>query len=226
MGRLCSRRYERIAYREGWLRVAGVDEVGRGSLFGPLFAAAVILSPKRRIHGIDDSKKLPPERREILAERIKEHALAWAFAEVAAAQIDAWNVYQATKQAMVEAIEQLQLPPDYLLLDGMGLEVATEQKVLIKGDNRSASIAAASILAKVARDARLREWDRIYPQYGLGRNKGYATPEHLQALRRYGPSPLHRLSFAPVRESVSWGARAEQTALGLAATGSCGTSSI
>jgi ribonuclease HII len=108
----------------------------------------------------------------------------------------------------------------------MGLEVATEQKVLIKGDNRSASIAAASILAKVARDARLREWDRIYPQYGLGRNKGYATPEHLQALRRYGPSPLHRMSFAPVRESVSWGARAEQTALGLAATGSYGTSPI
>ncbi len=226
MGRLCSRRYERIAYRQGWLRVAGVDEVGRGSLFGPLFAAAVILSPKRRIHGIDDSKKLKPERRELLAERIKEHALAWACAEVAAAQIDAWNVYQASKQAMVAAIQQLQPPPDYLLLDAVALEVATEQEVLIKGDNRSASIAAASILAKVARDARLREWDRIYPQYGLARNKGYATPEHLEALRRYGPSPLHRMSFAPVRDSISWGATAQQAPLALAPPRREGTKSL
>ncbi len=195
--------------------MAGVDEVGRGSLFGPLFAAAVILSPKRRIHGIDDSKKLKPERREILAERIKEHAVAWACAEVDAAQIDAWNVYQASKQAMLGAVAKLRPPPDYLLVDAVALEIGIEQKALIRGDNRSASIAAASILAKVARDAKLREWDAIYPQYGLARNKGYATREHLDALRRHGPSPLHRLSFAPVRECLSWGGSAEQIAFGL-----------
>lgn len=196
--------------------MAGVDEVGRGSLFGPLLAAAVVLSPERRIHGIDDSKKLRPERREILAERIKEHALAWACAEVDAAQIDAWNVYQASKQAMLAAIGKLQPPPDYLLVDAVTLETRIEQKALIRGDNRSASIAAASILAKVARDAKLREWDGIYPAYGLAKNKGYATPEHLEALRRYGPSPLHRLSFAPVRARLSWGATALQTSLTLA----------
>jgi ribonuclease HII len=213
MGRLCNRRYERIAHRQGWLRVAGVDEVGRGSLFGSLFAAAVILSPKRRIHGLDDSKRLRPERREVLAERIKEHAVAWAIAEVEASQIDAWNVYQASKQAMMAAIRQLQPPPDYLLLDAVALGLPTEQRVLIKGDTRSVSIAAASILAKVARDARMRECDCLFPQYALGKNKGYATREHLEALQRYGPSALHRMSFAPVRDSTGWGARAEQTAL-------------
>jgi ribonuclease HII len=126
--RLCSRRYEREARQHGWLRIAGLDEAGRGSLFGPVVAAAVILSPTRRIVGLDDSKKINPERRFILAERIRQHALAWAVAEIDASRIDAWNIYQASRQAMVAAISQLQPLPDYLLLDALELDLPIEQK--------------------------------------------------------------------------------------------------
>ena len=213
--RLCSSRFERAARQLGWTRIAGVDEAGRGSLFGPVVAAAVILNPKRRIVGLDDSKKLTPERRSELAERIREHALAWAVAEVDAQRIDAWNIYQASRQAMTAATEQLAIRPDYLLIDAMQLDLLIEQKSLIKGDARSVSIAAASILAKTHRDARLEEWSAIYPQYGLARNKGYGTPDHLEALRQHGPTPLHRHSFAPVREAGCWAAGATQAALPL-----------
>src|SRR5487761_827098 len=199
MGRLCSSRYERLARQQGWMRICGIDEVGRGSLFGPVFAAAVILNPRRRIVGLDDSKKLPPVRREVLSHRIREHALAWCVAQVDASRIDAWNIYQASRQAMVDAVAQLPVQPDFLLIDAMHLDLLVEQKPLIKGDARSVSIAAASILAKVARDEVMREFDQIYPLYGLASNKGYATRAHLAALRNHGPSPLHRFSFAPVR---------------------------
>jgi ribonuclease HII len=215
MGRLCSARYEREARQRGWLRIAGVDEAGRGSLFGPVVAAAAILNPKRRIVGLDDSKKLTADRRTELAERIREHALAWAVAEIDASRIDAWNIYQASRQAMMAAILQLQPPPDYLLLDAMGVDLPVEQKSLIHGDARSVSIAAASILAKVERDQRMEEFDQVYPQYGLGQNKGYGTPDHLEALRRHGPSPLHRFSYAPVREARCWAVGAEQASLPL-----------
>jgi ribonuclease HII len=215
MGRLCSTRFEREARKLGWLRIAGLDEAGRGALFGPVFAAAVILNPKRRIVGLDDSKKLAPERRAELAPRIREHALAWAVAEVDAQRIDAWNIYQASRQAMTAALQQLAIRPDYLLLDAITLDVLIEQKSLIKGDARSVSIAAASILAKTHRDDRMKEWDLIYPQYGLGRHKGYSTPEHLEALRQHGPTPYHRYSFAPVRDANCWAAGATQTALPL-----------
>jgi len=215
MSRLCSTRFEREARKLGWMRIAGLDEAGRGALFGPVFAAAVILNPKRRIVGLDDSKKLTPERRGELAPRIREHALAWAVAEVDSQRIDAWNIYQASRQAMVAALQQLAVQPDYLLLDAMQLDVLIEQKSLIKGDARSVSIAAASILAKTHRDERIREWDLIYPQYGLARHKGYSTPEHLEALRQHGPTPYHRYSFAPVRESNCWAAGATQTPLPL-----------
>src|SRR5216110_3396767 len=213
MTRLCSSRFERAARKLGWTRIAGIDEAGRGALFGPVVAAAVILNPKRRIVGLDDSKKLVPDRRFELAGRIREHALAWAVAEVDAARIDAWNIYQASRQAMTAALQQLSLVPDYLLIDAMQLDVLIEQKSLIKGDARSVSIAAASILAKTHRDARMEEWDAVYPQYGLARHKGYATPDHLEALRLYGPTPLHRHSFAPVRDSSCWAVGATQTAL-------------
>ena len=185
----------------GWTRIAGIDEAGRGALFGPVVAAAVILNPKRRIVGLDDSKKLTAERRTELRERICEHALAWAVAEMDAQRIDAWNIYQASRQAMTAALRQLTIPPDYLLVDAMQLDVLVEQKSIIKGDARSVSIAAASILAKTHRDARMEEWDAVYPQYGLARHKGYATPDHLEALHLHGPTPLHRYSFAPVREA-------------------------
>jgi ribonuclease HII len=166
--------------------------------------------------GLDDSKKLPVERRDVLALRIQKHALAWSVAQVDARRIDAWNIYQASRQAMAAALTQLELPPDYLLLDAMRLDVQVKQKSLIHGDARSVSIAAASILAKVERDRLMTEWDRLYPQYGLARHKGYATPEHLAALRLHGPSPQHRYSFAPVREASCWAAGAIQVALPLA----------
>lgn len=215
MGRLCSARYEREARQHGWRRIAGADEAGRGSLFGPVMASAVILNPRRRIVGLDDSKKLSPERRAILAERIREHALAWAVAEIDASRIDAWNVYQASRQAMMAAIQKLHPPPDYLLLDALELDLPIEQKALIHGDARSISIAAASILAKVERDRQMEEFDHLYPQYGLARNKGYGTPDHLEALRRCGPSPLHRFSYAPVREARCWASGAQQPPLPL-----------
>jgi ribonuclease HII len=215
MGRLCSSRYERQARQRGWLRIAGLDEAGRGALFGPVVAAAVILNPRRRIVGLDDSKKLSAARRCELAERIREHAVAWAVAEIDAARIDAWNIYQASRQAMCAALEKLCVVPDYLLLDAMSLDLPVEQKSLIHGDARSISIAAASILAKTARDACMEEFDCAYPQYGLAQNKGYGTPAHLEALRRHGPSPLHRFSYAPVREASCWAAGATQSPLPL-----------
>ena len=215
MSRLCSSHFERAARKLGWTRIAGIDEAGRGALFGPVVAAAVILNPKRRIVGLDDSKKLAAERRIELAARIMEHALAWAVAEVDAQRIDAWNIYQASRQAMTAALQQLATTPDYLLIDAMQLDVLIEQKSLIKGDARSISIAAASILAKTHRDTCMEEWDAVYPQYGLARHKGYATPDHLEALRKHGPSPLHRYSFAPVRESGCWAAGATQAPLPL-----------
>jgi len=211
----CSSRFEREARKCGWQRIAGLDEVGRGSLFGPVVAAAVILDPKRRIVGLDDSKKIPTERREVLALRIREHALAWAIAEVDASRIDAWNIYQASRQAMTEALSQLKIPPDYLLLDAVQLDVLIEQKSLIHGDSLSVSIAAASIIAKVERDRLMVEWHSVYPQYGLAQHKGYATPEHLAALRSHGPSPHHRYSFAPVRDACCWAAGATQATLPL-----------
>jgi ribonuclease HII len=215
MTRLCSSRFERAARQLGWTRIAGIDEAGRGALFGPVVAAAVILNPKRRIVGLNDSKKLTAERRDELAPRIREHALAWAVAEIDASRIDAWNIYQASRQAMTAALQQLSITPDYLLLDAMQLDVLIEQKSLIKGDMKSVSIAAASILAKTYRDARMNEWDAVYSGYGLAQHKGYGTPEHLEALRKLGPTPLHRNSFAPVRESRCWSTGATQTPLPL-----------
>ena len=215
MGRLCCSRYEREARQSGWLRIAGLDEAGRGSLFGPVVAAAVILNPRRRIVGLDDSKKLNPERRGELAPRIREHALAWAIAEIDASRIDAWNIYQASRQAMIAAVSQLNPLPDYLLLDAIEIDLPIEQKALIHGDARSVSIAAASILAKTERDRRMQEFDQLYPQYGLAQHKGYGTPEHLEALRQHGPTPLHRFSYAPVRESGCWASGATQDPLPL-----------
>ncbi len=215
MNRLCSSRFERAARKLGWTRIAGLDEAGRGALFGPVVAAAVILNPKRRIVGLDDSKKLTADRRGELAPRIKEYALAWAVAEMDAQRIDAWNIYQASRQAMTAALEQLSIRPDYLLLDAIKLDVLIEQKSLIKGDAKSVSIAAASILAKTHRDMRMEEWDAIYPQYGLAQHKGYGTPEHLEALRVHGPTPLHRYSFSPVREAGCWAVGAVQVDLPL-----------
>lgn len=203
MGRFrCDTWFEREARRAGFRLVAGVDEAGRGALFGPVFAAAVILSPERPVRGLRDSKELEPLRREALAERIQHTAVAWAVASVEAGEIDQINIYEASRLAMKHAVEQLRPAPDFLFVDAMSVDVGVPQRALIKGDARCRSIAAASILAKVHRDRCLEEWDAVYPQYGLGRNKGYGTPEHKRALAQYGPTPQHRRSFLPVRLSL------------------------
>lgn len=213
MAASCNRRYERMAWGQGFQRVAGTDEVGRGALFGPVVAAAVILDPRRRIPGLDDSKRVTRLRRLELAEKIKERALAYAVAYVSPERIDAWNIYQASRQAMVAALAQLSPPPDFVLSDALPLELPIPCQTLIRGDARSISIAAASILAKVERDALLTELDQLYPHYGLARHKGYATREHLEKLRQHGPTPLHRRSFAPVRACLEWVYASEQEAL-------------
>jgi ribonuclease HII len=194
----CTLRYENKAWKCGARLVAGVDEVGRGSLFGPVVAAAVILDPAYRVRGLRDSKLLLPERREILADRIRQHAIAWAIAAVDAARIDQINIYQASRVAMLEAVIQLKPGADHLLIDALRLDCDLPQRAITHGDALSASIAAASILAKVERDRMVREWDPVFPVYRLASNKGYSTPHHLAALRQHGPSPLHRQSFAPV----------------------------
>jgi ribonuclease HII len=194
----CTLKFEKKVWQLGARLVAGVDEVGRGSLFGPVVAAAVILDPSYRIRGLRDSKLLPAERREVLAERIREHCVAWAIAAVDAARIDQINIYQASRLAMREAVFGLDPCADHLLVDAMRLDCELPQQPIIHGDALSASIAAASILAKVERDRMIVEWDPVFPAYGLASNKGYSTPRHLTALRQHGPSPLHRQSFAPV----------------------------
>ena len=194
----CTLKYEKLAWASGATLVAGVDEVGRGSLFGPVVAAAVVLESNYRIRGLRDSKLLPAERREILAERIREHAIAWSIAAVDVARIDQINIYHASKLAMHEAVKMLNPAPDHLLIDAMKLNCDVPQSAIIHGDALSASIAAASILAKVERDKMISAWDPVFPVYGLASNKGYSTPKHLAALREHGPSPLHRQSFAPV----------------------------
>jgi ribonuclease HII len=193
-----SSRFEREAREAGYGCVAGVDEVGRGCLFGPVVAAAVVLDPDRPIRGLNDSKALLAEDREVLASRIRDRALAYAVAAVDSGWIDRLNIYQAARLAMERAVTGLALTADFLLTDAMRLNLGVPQRPLIKGDARCRSIAAASIVAKVERDAWMRRWAEVYPRYGLERNKGYGTPYHLEALRQYGITPGHRLSFAPV----------------------------
>jgi len=184
----------------GYRYVAGADEVGRGSLFGAVVAAAVILSPDAPIRGLNDSKQLEADRREVLAERIRERAIAWCVASVDAAMIDRINIYQASRLAMKQALAGLGTPPDFVLVDAVPLEIKIPQQPIIQGDARCHAIAAASILAKVHRDQMMRAWDVFYPEYGLASHKGYHAPEHIAALRKYGPTPQHRLTFDPIPE--------------------------
>ena len=195
----CEATLERELRARGFAAVAGVDEVGRGSLFGPVMAAAVVLAPERPIRGLNDSKQIEPDFRETLAERIRERAVCWAIAAVDAATIDSINIYQASRLAMRLAVSRLNPAPDFLLTDAVPIDLPLPQRALIKGDARCHAIAAASIIAKVYRDACMRVWDEVFPAYGLASHKGYATPEHCKALAEFGPTPLHRLSFDPVR---------------------------
>ena len=197
----CTLRFEKEAWGAGAQRVCGVDEAGRGCLFGPVVAAAVTLNPEDRIRGLRDSKLLPEETRERLAEEIRKRAVCWAFAAVDSATIDAINILQASRLAMLNAVLQLRPEPDFLLVDAVRLDHACKQRAIIHGDALSASIAAASIIAKVERDRMMREFDLAYPQYALASNKGYGTPAHRAALIEHGPTPLHRMTFAPVRNT-------------------------
>jgi ribonuclease HII len=198
---------EAQALRAGWRLVAGCDEAGRGALLGPLYVAAVILDPAQPIPGVNDSKKLAPGERESLAQQITERALAYQVVSLSAAEVDALNVYEASRQGMIRAVLALDPAPEFVLTDAMPLEGGAKtlgflipHRAVVHGDALSISIAAASILAKVARDAHLRELDRLYPKYGLTRNKGYGTREHLDALAVYGPCPEHRKSYQPVKD--------------------------
>lgn len=192
--------FEEQARNEGYCLIAGVDEVGRGCLAGPVVAAACILDPSGPVPpGLNDSKKLKePLRREIAA-RLKETVVNFAIAEVSPAEIDQINILEATKLAMLKAIRQLQPAADFLLIDAVSLrQSAIPQKAIIKGDSISYSIAAASVLAKVYRDDLMREYDRLYPEYGFASHKGYGSASHFAALRRLGPCPIHRKTFRGV----------------------------
>jgi len=197
----CDGTLERDLRARGYRCIAGADEVGRGSLFGAVVAGAVILDPDRPIRGLNDSKLLDAERREELSARIRERATSWAVAAVDAAVIDQINIYQASRLAMKMALEALSPSPDFVLVDAVPLEIPQPQQALIHGDARCHAIAAASIVAKVYRDEMMRKWDVVFPQYGLARNKGYQAPEHIKALREHGATPLHRMSYDPVREN-------------------------
>jgi ribonuclease HII len=199
---ICSDAPEQALRYRGFRAIAGVDEVGRGALFGPVVAAAVILPERMGAlarAGLKDSKQLPREHREKLDRRIRKCALAIAVAEVDAATIDRVNIYQATRIAMLAAVQSLPIAPDHLLIDAMRLDHPCAQTRLFYGDALSLSIAAASIIAKVYRDRLMRELDTAHPGYGLASHKGYGTPEHRRCLRELGPCDLHRRTFAPVR---------------------------
>ncbi|MCL5262770.1 MAG: ribonuclease HII [Acidobacteria bacterium] len=198
---VCGDRYERAARAKGAALIAGVDEVGRGALFGPVVAAAVILPPKTRLPGLRDSKLLKPSAREHLAAHIQSLALAISIAEIDAATIDRVNIYQATRLAMTAAVSRLSPAPDHLLIDAMRIDHPCPQTSIVYGDALSISIASASVVAKVYRDRLMCQLDAQFPQYGLARHKGYGTAEHRAAILEHGPSPLHRKSFAPVAQS-------------------------
>jgi ribonuclease HII len=202
---VCGNKYEKAARALGATCIAGVDEVGRGALFGPVVAAAVVLPPDTRIRGLRDSKQLQREERERLAKIIERKALAAAVAEIDAETIDRVNIHQATRMAMTAAVKKLAVAPDHLLVDAMLLDFDCAQTSIVYGDSLSISIAAASVIAKVHRDRQMRELDSVYPQYGLASHKGYGTAEHLAALAQHGPCPMHRKSFRPVAQtSLPW----------------------
>ena len=188
--------YEKAKYNEGYTAVCGTDEAGRGPLCGPVVAAAVILPRDVEIEGLNDSKKLTEKKREKLFDIIKEKAVAYCIAEASPKEIDEIKILNASMLAMRRAVEGLSVKADFVLIDGncsRGFSIPTE--TVVKGDSKSASIAAASILAKVTRDRQCIELDKEYPEYNIAKHKGYPTKEHMDAVREHGPSPIHRLTF-------------------------------
>ncbi|MEH6940472.1 ribonuclease HII [Bacillus sp. JJ722] len=194
--------FERDVWEQGYQYIAGVDEVGRGPLAGPVVAAAVILPREFQLLGLDDSKKINESKRNQFYDQIKQDAVAVGIGVMDHDVIDEINIYEATKRAMQEAINNLMIQPNYLLIDAMKLPVSLPQESIVKGDARSVSISAASIIAKVTRDQLMNEYDLLYPEFGFKNNMGYGTKEHLEALIQCGPTPWHRKSFAPVKEVI------------------------
>ncbi len=192
--------YENSAYEKGFRYVCGTDEAGRGPLAGPVVAAAVMFPRDYHDERIDDSKKLSPKKRELLAKEIMAKAISWQVAVVDAGTIDKINIYEASRLAMTKAVLSLDPSPDFILTDAMPLNVDIAHLAIIKGDQKSISIAAASILAKVCRDHLMMIYDHMYPQYEFARHKGYPTKRHLELLEKYGPCPIHRRSYRPVAQ--------------------------
>lgn len=194
--------YEKDLYGQGIDLIAGVDEVGRGPLAGPVVAAAVILPKNCKIQGLNDSKKIPKKKHEEIYQAVLDQALAVGIGVKDNKVIDQVNIYEATKLAMLDAIEQLDPQPQHLLIDAMKLEVPIEQTSIIKGDANSLSIAAASIVAKVTRDRMMADFDQTYPGYDFAQNAGYGTKAHLAGLEKYGVTPIHRRSFEPIKSMM------------------------
>ncbi|MFH1652684.1 MAG: ribonuclease HII [Pseudomonadota bacterium] len=191
--------FEKELYSQGITKVAGLDEVGRGCLAGPVVAAAVILHRENKIEGIDDSKKLTPKKREFLFERIKVEAVSWAVVSVSPQDIDRMNILRASLEAMRLSLLSLDVEPEYLLIDGHEpIKSDIPQKAIKKGDARSISVGAASIVAKVTRDRMMVELEKEYPHFSFSIHKGYGTKLHLEELKKHGPTPIHRMTFAPV----------------------------
>lgn len=195
-------KYENEVLQLGFKHIVGIDEVGRGPLAGPVVAAAVILPRDLKLLGLDDSKKMTDSKKEQMYEEIMASAIAVGVGIVSNEIIDKINIYEATKVAMMEAVKQLSVAPDYALIDAMKLPLVIQQQSIIKGDANSVSIAAASVVAKVTRDRLMKEYDEQYPQYCFKKNMGYGTKEHLDALAEHGLTPWHRRSFAPVKELI------------------------
>ncbi len=196
--------YENDLLSKGHKLIAGCDEVGRGPLAGPVVAAAVILNPFNMIEGLNDSKQLSEKKRLILDKEIKEKALAYEIVYISSKEIDKINIYQASKKAMITAIKRLNVTPTFILSDAMplqGLDIPFES--IIKGDTKSATIAAASIIAKVERDSYMIELSKKYPEYGFEKHKGYPTKQHIEALKKYGVLDIHRKTYRPVKEALS-----------------------
>lgn len=195
-------KYENRLYQDGYQLIAGVDEVGRGPLAGPVVASAVILPKNFYLPGLNDSKKLSETKREEYYNIITEKSLAVGIGIISSEIIDEINIYEATKLAMLKAISQLSIAPDCLLIDAMKLPVDIPQISLIKGDATSISIAASSIIAKVTRDRMMKEYGKQYPEYGFEKHMGYGTKWHLEAIKTYGVTPIHRKTFSPVKEAL------------------------
>ncbi len=194
--------FEKPLWQKGVTYIAGIDEAGRGPLAGPVVAAAVILKPNAKLIHVNDSKQLSEKQREKALIEIKEHALAIGIGIVSVEEIERINIYRAAREAMLSAIDQLKIRPQYLLIDAMPIELAIPSQSIIKGDQKSISIAAASIVAKTTRDAYMIEMDKVFPAYGFKQHKGYPTKAHIKALETYGYTPIHRKTYEPIKSMI------------------------